>query len=100
MGRCPHCYSDRLVWGEVDGRATVFSATTVRYAFTGRTRGHTPYGLALVGFDAAPEIRMVCRAGSPGLAVDDAVIVRVERETADGDTGMIWCRLANEEDQP
>lgn len=98
LGRCPHCYSDRLVWMAVDGRATVFSATTVRYAFTERTRGTTPYGLALVAFDVAPEIRMVCRAVGPTPAVGDAVTVRVERDPADGGTGIIWCSPADEQD--
>ncbi|GAA3649215.1 hypothetical protein GCM10022237_06100 [Nocardioides ginsengisoli] len=99
MGRCPHCQSERLVWRQLDGRATVYAATTVRHAFTERTRGQTPYGLALVTFDEAPEIRMVCRAIGPAPAIGDAVTVRVEHDPASGDIGMIWCRLTDEEDR-
>ncbi|WP_151772362.1 Zn-ribbon domain-containing OB-fold protein [Streptomyces abyssomicinicus] len=95
MERCPHCFSQRLAWGSVSGRATVYSVTTVRYAFTAANRGRTPYGIALVTFDDVPDVRMVCRTGAceegSDVAVGDAVMVSVTADATDQDTGMVTC---------
>lgn len=95
MERCPHCFSERLEWASVSGRATVYSVTTVRFAFTAATRGRTPYGIALVTVDDAPDVRMVCRTNSSekgsDVAIGDAVVVSISTDATDPDTGMVSC---------
>ncbi len=96
MERCPHCLSERVEWTPVGVRGKVFSATTVRRAFTAATRGQTPYGIALVCLDDAPQVRIVCRVdisdGADPLAPGDAVTVRVEPDGAGA--GIVRCAAA------
>lgn len=96
MERCPHCLSDDLDWAPVSPEGTVFSVTTVRYGFTAATRGRTPYGIALVELDDAPEVRLVCRTEMTetrsAVAIGDRVLVRVEPDAAEPGTGLVWCR--------
>ena len=103
MERCPHCSSEALTWGPLSGRATVFSVTTVRYAFTAATRGQTPYGIALVSLDEAPHVRMVCRTevteGRSDVAIGDQVVVRVEPDASDPDSGSVRCCRVGAEDK-
>ena len=53
--RCPDCFSDRLEWRPVSGRATVYSYTVVYRAAT-RLFADAPYILAVVELEEGPRL--------------------------------------------
>lgn len=93
MKRCPHCLSARLAWSAVANTGHVYSATTVRRAFSKPNEGKTPYGVVLVSLDAVPDVRVISRidlaGGGAGPPIGDAVSLQVEVNPAGG--GLVWC---------
>lgn len=93
MKRCPHCFSARLAWSPVANTGHVYSATTVRRAFSESNQGKTPYGVVLVSLDAVPDIRLISRidltGGGVAPAIGDAVRIQLEANPAGG--GLAWC---------
>ncbi len=53
--RCPYCFSERLGWGRVSGRGTVYSYTVVRRA-SSRAFADAPYVLAIVELEEGPRM--------------------------------------------
>ena len=93
MQRCPHCLSERLEWTAVANTGRVYSATTVRRAFSASNEGKTPYGIVLVSLDTVPDVRVISRidlaGGRAAPTIGDAVRIHVEVNPAGG--GLVWC---------
>ena len=85
---CPRCGHDRMIWKESEGRGTVYAWTTVhQQVIPGFT---TPYTVALVTLDDAPEVRLTAYLdGVPDLAVGQPMRVWFETRT-DGVTLPQW----------
>ena len=72
--RCPHCFSDRLVWRPCSGKGKLYSFTVVRRA-SARVFGDAPYVLAIVELAEGPRLTTNIEAPPERLKVDMPVTV-------------------------
>jgi uncharacterized OB-fold protein len=85
---CPICGHDRMIWKPSAGRAKVYNWTTVHQQF--HPDYQTPYTVAMVTLDDAPEVRLAAFFdGIPDLAPDQPMEVWFDRR-ADGTTLPMW----------
>jgi uncharacterized OB-fold protein len=72
--RCPHCFSDRLVWRRCSGKGKLYSFTVVHRPST-RLFADAPYVLAIVELEEGPRMTTNIVAPPQSLKVDMPVTV-------------------------
>jgi uncharacterized OB-fold protein len=59
MERCPYCLGTTIEWTKVEPVGSIFTFTTVRHVFDSSFDLPIPYVIALIEFEAAPEVRLI-----------------------------------------
>ncbi len=72
--RCPHCFSDRLLWRKCSGKGKLYSFTVVHRPST-RLFADGPYILAIVELEEGPRLTTNIVAPAEKLKVDMPVTV-------------------------
>ncbi len=80
--RCPHCFSDQLVWEHCSGRGKLYSYTVVRRAAS-RAFADAPYVLAIVELAEGPRMTTDIEAPPEQLRVDMPLTVFFDDVTPD-----------------
>ena len=80
--RCPHCFSDRLMWERCSGMGKLYSYTVVRRAAS-RAFADAPYILAIVELAEGPRMTTNIVAPPEQLRVDMPVTVFFDDVTPD-----------------
>ncbi len=65
--RCPHCWSESLIWTPMSGRATVYAVSVHRRSTAPHLADRAPYAVVLVDLDEGVRMMSAVLDGTPSV---------------------------------